>query len=593
MMQIGSASPDRSAWSSRRDLVLLASVCAVLFFARLGHLPLWDDDETRFASVAREMLRGGDWVVPRYNGELADKPPLLFWMIAGAFSLFGETAGAARLGPALLSVIAVLATWRIAARLYDRTVAVWGALALATSLLFVAEARLATTDAALLAFVALCLAVVVEFWWRGGSGWRAGRFAPERLGIGRASLVGVLAGLGVLTKGLAALVLPIMILWLFLWWMQPRSKGAWKDLRRGFSDGWRSLAALRPAVILAGAAAVAAPWHLLVWSRTGGEWLRLFYVQHYIGRIVWLQPYTGVAMQPPEGHRGFLLFQVVSLLGGLFPWSVFLPLAAWRTLCVAAPHGDGDPRHPAEKFLLVWLCVWLAAVSFSSTQLPHYVFPAFPAACIMVAALLVEGCRCPGGLRAGWLYAAAGGLVFGGLVIAGASAAAAEIFELPVFFQIAWLGGIPVLCAAAFAWAVKCGTRRVAMRIFAAGAIVLQAVVFLAGAPLVGQRNSIPAAVAEADRLAGGAARFATYRFSAPGLVWAAGRPVMRCSSAAQLAGFLRSDTRAFGIISAEAAVELAEVAGFEPRLMMAVRPMFSRHDVWLIGGSDAGDLAP
>lgn len=565
------------------DRVLLVAACAALFFVRLDHPPLWDDDETRFASVGREMVRTGDWVVPRFNGELADKPPLIFWMIAAAFSVFGESAGAARLGSAIFASLAVLATWRIAAMLYGRAVAVWSAVVLATSLMFVAEARLATTDMALLAFVTISVAVAVDGWWRGGKP-NALPDCSGRLGAGRALLIGVFAGAGILTKGLAALLLPVLTLWLFAWWMAATA-GRNDGVARKLSQGWCALLSLRPVLIVVGAALVAGTWHFLVWQRTDGDWLRLFYMQHYVGRIAFLQPLTGVAMRPPEGHQGFPLIQVASLLAGLFPWSVFLPLAAWRALRTAANRSQA-PR-AAEKLLFVWVAVWVGAVSLSSTQLPHYVFPAFPAASIMIAALVTESFLRPGSLKTGWFYAAAGGLAFGGAAIAVGGFFAGRWLDIPALSGAAWIGAIPLIVAVAFAHAARSGARLAAVRIFAGGAFILQCAAVFVAAPVVARANPLPAMLDAAVESSGGRARLATFRFSAPGVVWLSGGAVRVCASSDEVAAFFKSGRDAFAVIDAASCAEVAAALGSEPRVMMRGRPLSRRDEIALLGPED------
>jgi 4-amino-4-deoxy-L-arabinose transferase-like glycosyltransferase len=70
----------------------------VLWFAALGTRALYDPDEGRYAEIPREMLRGGDWIIPHLNDlTYLEKPPLQYWLTALSFRGFGETAMAARL----------------------------------------------------------------------------------------------------------------------------------------------------------------------------------------------------------------------------------------------------------------------------------------------------------------------------------------------------------------------------------------------------------------------------------------------------------------------------------------------------------------
>jgi 4-amino-4-deoxy-L-arabinose transferase-like glycosyltransferase len=46
----------------------LAVFLALLWLATLGTRPLFNPDEGRYAEIPREMLSGGDWVIPHLNG---------------------------------------------------------------------------------------------------------------------------------------------------------------------------------------------------------------------------------------------------------------------------------------------------------------------------------------------------------------------------------------------------------------------------------------------------------------------------------------------------------------------------------------------
>jgi 4-amino-4-deoxy-L-arabinose transferase-like glycosyltransferase len=68
-----------------------------LLFWNLGVPRLWDEDEPRNASCAREMMERGDWITPTFNGQLrTDKPILLYWLMRGSYTVFGPTEFAAR-----------------------------------------------------------------------------------------------------------------------------------------------------------------------------------------------------------------------------------------------------------------------------------------------------------------------------------------------------------------------------------------------------------------------------------------------------------------------------------------------------------------
>ena len=93
----------------------LAVICAVVYLPNLGATHLWDEDEAYFASTAREMSRRGDFVVPYFNGEISlHKPALMYWVMMGAFQLFGVTEFAARIGSTAFALANVLVVYHLA-----------------------------------------------------------------------------------------------------------------------------------------------------------------------------------------------------------------------------------------------------------------------------------------------------------------------------------------------------------------------------------------------------------------------------------------------------------------------------------------------
>src|SRR6202166_3745583 len=122
----GLGSPDVSepaAPAPRDPLVYwaLAALLALVWLATLGTRPLFNPDEGRYAEIPREMLSGGDWVIPHLNGlAYIEKPPLQYWATAVSFSLLGPSEFAARLYSALTAAGTVFLVWLTARRLWNR-----------------------------------------------------------------------------------------------------------------------------------------------------------------------------------------------------------------------------------------------------------------------------------------------------------------------------------------------------------------------------------------------------------------------------------------------------------------------------------------
>ena len=76
--------------NSLKSLLVLAALILPALLINLGDRPIYKIQEVRIAETAREMLASGDWVVPRYNGELRlQKPPLPYWLTAASYRLAG------------------------------------------------------------------------------------------------------------------------------------------------------------------------------------------------------------------------------------------------------------------------------------------------------------------------------------------------------------------------------------------------------------------------------------------------------------------------------------------------------------------------
>ena len=74
--------------SARTGVLLLL---LLLTFAFQGSRGLWEPDEGRHASIAVAMLDSGEWLVPHLAGlHFIDKPPLLFWAMAGGIAVLGQ-----------------------------------------------------------------------------------------------------------------------------------------------------------------------------------------------------------------------------------------------------------------------------------------------------------------------------------------------------------------------------------------------------------------------------------------------------------------------------------------------------------------------
>lgn len=131
-----------------------------LFFYRLGDRSFRNPDEGRYAEIAREMVQTGDWVRPQlYGVDYLRKPPLIYWLIAGSFKVFGFSEWAARFVSALFGLLGVLAVFFFARHVFDLKSAIFSSLILATNFWYLSVSRYLLIDAVFAFFIFSALAL--------------------------------------------------------------------------------------------------------------------------------------------------------------------------------------------------------------------------------------------------------------------------------------------------------------------------------------------------------------------------------------------------------------------------------------------------
>ena len=101
-----------SALSIQHWLVLLLAVCP--YFIDLGGSSIWDANEAFYVETPREMERG-DYVNPMFNYEpRVNKPVLSYWIVAGFYHLFGVSAGVQRVPIALGGMVLIVTAFFLA-----------------------------------------------------------------------------------------------------------------------------------------------------------------------------------------------------------------------------------------------------------------------------------------------------------------------------------------------------------------------------------------------------------------------------------------------------------------------------------------------
>lgn len=367
--------------------LLLIIAAAALYLVGNARVALWDRDEPRYAMASRWMLRSGDWVVPRIGwGEHPEeprtaKPPVIYWLQAGAMKLFGPGEFAARLPSAIGMVLTLLLVGWVLRKYratencggkpaYFHAHAFWTVLILATSALCIAAAKMCLIDAVLLFFVTICQLCVFAMWEENYS-WPVVIIFAIALG-----LAGLAKGPIVLGVILATIVL-LCVLWAWdHWFANPAAMTGPTTAENAAREASRLLGwpVLKIFLAIAIVVAIVLPWMILVERRSPG------FLQRIIGHDVMQR-----MSEPLEGHKGPPGFYLLTIFGTFFPWSIFLPMGivnGWR-----------HRREPAIRFAFAaTIGPWLM-LEFISTKMVHYLLPVFPPLAFLVADALLRCLR--------------------------------------------------------------------------------------------------------------------------------------------------------------------------------------------------------
>ncbi len=328
-----------------RPYLILAALCLALYLPGLASVPALDRDESRFAVASREMLENGDFVTVRFQDELRAKKPVgIYWLQAASAWASGaeNEIWAYRLPSVLGALIAVLLTYRFGAALVGAEAALLGAALLAASLLAEAEARQATTDAALLACAVAAQGAL-------------GRFYLTARGKGPAPGWGIFLAFwiaqagGILIKGP---IVPALSL------LTALSLAVW-DRR------WRWLLTLRPLPGIALAILLVAPWAILVSLATRGQFLGRAASQDLLSKLMGAQ----------EAHAGAPGYYLALITLTLWPAAGFALPGFVRAVTERA--------RPGSRFLLAWIVPFWILIEIVPTKLPHYILPAYPALALL------------------------------------------------------------------------------------------------------------------------------------------------------------------------------------------------------------------
>jgi 4-amino-4-deoxy-L-arabinose transferase-like glycosyltransferase len=357
-------------YSTRRYTLTVALFAALIYLPTLLSPPsLMDDVDAVQAQIARNMLESGDWVTARLNGvAYLEKSPLVYWLMALCFALFGVHDWAARIPIAAASIALAVLTARIGHWAGGARLGLASGLVMATSLGLWLFTRILIPDVILTGTIALAL-------W----GFLRALDPDEPRPRLWSNIFSAAVAVGLLLKGLIALVFPGAAAALFLLWTgQWRQPATWQRLR--LLEGF--------ALLLL----IAAPWHIAAMlanpplfdftpRSVPGEYHGFFWF-YFLNEHV----FRFLNLRHPRDYNTVprAAFWLLHLLW-LFPWSAHFAVK---------PVAESSREQRLRQLCLCWAGFLMVFFTFSTTQ-EYYSMPAYPAFALLLGAALLRGIRWP------------------------------------------------------------------------------------------------------------------------------------------------------------------------------------------------------
>jgi 4-amino-4-deoxy-L-arabinose transferase-like glycosyltransferase len=368
---------------------LWLGLAAVVLVVAGAVVPLTDGDSAFYATVARDALRAGEWVVfSTRDGGVFDKPPLTTWLLELSLAVFGSADWSVRLWHVGLALATVLVTYHLARLVLSIDQSLLAAVILLTSGQFFYQSLVPQQDVPVTLFVTLGL--YLYFRWLRDAQWEM------------AALAGVSTALAVLSKGLFGAILPVLVV----------AAHAGLDRRR-----WPRKWARDVSFAVAAFFIVGAPWFIVAGLRQGQAFAETFLLGGSLGIGRFFHP----ALSAPGATPGWigLLAYLIFLPVGMIPWTGWL----WPGL------RQGWRIRSARPWVLRVCAIWVVTILAFMTISPgdkviRYLLPVFPPAAILIAYATSTDRAL---LTAGRASLAIGGVIFAAAVYVARQALAPDV----------------------------------------------------------------------------------------------------------------------------------------------------------------------
>lgn len=318
------------------DRGFVLALLAVLMVVMAGSvLDVMEVDAAQYAGMSRDMLVHGDLLKLYFRGEAyLDKPPLLFWLSALSFKVFGVHDWSYRLPSILFAFLGLFSTYRFTILYHGREVARTATLFLGSSAAFWLMTNDVRCDTILMG------SVITAIW--SGCAWleqgRTWQLAVSALAIAT----------GLLVKGPIGALAPLIAV----------------GGQLLFTKNWKRLLDMRLLAVPVVIGLLLLPMCIGLFQQHGPHGLRFYFWEQSFGRI------TGENRWKDDSS---VLFFTHEVLWQLLPWTVFVLIGLGKCLRYLLQRRTLPEVTSSIGAVLVFI-----ALSLSHFKLPHYLYVIVP-----------------------------------------------------------------------------------------------------------------------------------------------------------------------------------------------------------------------
>ena len=334
--------------------LMLVMLCLIAFAPGISRLPPIDRDESRYIQATKQMVASGELVDIRFQNQPRYLQPIgIYWLQTLAVTVSGKGAAAPvwvfRTVSLIAATIAVLACYAAGLRLFGPAAGFIAAIALAGIFMLNFEARIAKTDATVLA-AAVSMQAALAHVYLGVRQQRAiSSMAPWLFWI--AVSLGTIVK-GPIVPGLGLLTIATLSIY---------------DRDLSWAKKLRPLAGIAIVIV------VVAPWLVAITAQSGMAFWKEVLGKSLFGKIQGGQQSHGF----PPGYY------LVTYALTMWPYAVETLRGGLRAL----RNLRNDPR---IAFCVAWVIPMWIIFELVPTKLPHYVLPVFPSLLILMGWALTD-----------------------------------------------------------------------------------------------------------------------------------------------------------------------------------------------------------